>query len=193
MQWNEVREKTKKLMGKLGKKSIITICTVLVLGCAVVLNVILYQNGQTEKQTNKLAIDLSESGESTDVQTEGNTIGTYFQSMSLNRKQARDEAMEVLQAVADSQTALDEAKEAAWNDMTKLAADMEKETNIEAMILSKGFSQCIAVISNDTCNVIVESEGLNPGEVAQISEIVYEQAGIVPSNMKIVEKSSADM
>ena len=116
MQWNEVREKTKKLMGKLGKKSIITICTVLVLGCAVVLNVILYQNGQTEKQTNKLAIDLSESGESTDVQTEGNTIGTYFQSMSLNRKQARDEAMEVLQAVADSQTALDEAKEAAWND-----------------------------------------------------------------------------
>ncbi|MCI6635828.1 MAG: SpoIIIAH-like family protein [Eubacteriales bacterium] len=192
MQWNEVREKTKKVIGKLGKKSIITICTVLVLGCAVVLNVILYQNGQTEKQSNKLAIDLSEAGETTDTQTEG-TIGAYFQSMSLNRKQARDEAMEVLQAVADSQTALDEAKEAAWSDMTKLAADMEKETNIEAMILSKGFSQCIAVISNDTCNVIVESEGLNPGEVAQISEIVYEQAGIVPSNLKIVEKSSADM
>ena len=192
MQWNEVREKTKKVIGKLGKKSIITICTVLVLGCAVVLNVILYQNGQTEKQSNKLAIDLSEAGETTDTQTEG-TIGAYFQSMSLNRKQARDEAMEVLQAVADSQTALDDAKEAAWSDMTKLAADMEKETNIEAMILSKGFSQCIAVISNDTCNVIVESEGLNPGEVAQISEIVYEQAGIVPSNLKIVEKSSADM
>ena len=192
MQWNEVREKTKKLMGKLGKKSIITICTVLVLGCAVVLNVILYQNGQTEKQSNKLAIDLSESGENMDVQNES-VLGTYFQSMSLNRKQARDEAMEVLQAVADSQTALDEAKEAAWNDMTKLATDMEKETNIEAMILSKGFSQCIAVISNDTCNVIVESEGLNPGEVAQISEIVYEQAGIVPSNLKIVEKSGADM
>ena len=153
---------------------------------------ILYQNGQTEKQSNKLAIDLSEAGETTDTQTEG-TIGAYFQSMSLNRKQARDEAMEVLQAVADSQTALDEAKEAAWSDMTKLATDMEKETNIEAMILSKGFSQCIAVISNDTCNVIVESEGLNPGEVAQISEIVYEQAGIVPSNLKIVEKSSADM
>ncbi len=192
MQWNEVREKTKKVIGKLGKKSIITICTVLVLGCAVVLNVILYQNGQTEKKSNKLAIDLSESGEMSETEMEG-TIGTYFQSMSLNRKQARDEAMEVLQAVADSQTALDEAKEAAWNDMTKLATDMEKETNIEAMILSKGFSQCIAVISNDTCNVIVESEGLNPGEVAQISEIVYEQAGIVPSNLKIVEKSSADM
>lgn len=118
MQWNEVREKTKKVIGKLGKKSIITICTVLVLGCAVVLNVILYQNGQTEKQSNKLAIDLSEAGETTDTQTEG-TIGAYFQSMSLNRKQARDEAMEVLQAVADSQTALDEAKEAGMERYDK--------------------------------------------------------------------------
>lgn len=192
MQWNEMREKTKSMIGKIGKKSIISICTVLVLGCAVILNVILYQNGQMEKESNKLAIDLTETGETADIQPEGN-IGVYFQSMALNRKQARDEAMEVLQAVADSQTALDEAKEAAWSDMTKLAMDMEKETNIETMLLSKGFSQCIAVISNDTCNVIVESEGLNPGEVAQISEIVYEQAGIVPSNLKIVEKSSADM
>ena len=192
MHWNEVQEKTKKLAGKLGKKSIITICTVLVLGCAVVLNVILYQNGQSEKQSNKLAIDLSDTGENTDVQME-ETLGAYFQSMSLNRKQARDEALEVLQAVADSQTALDEAKEAAWNDMTKMATNMEKETNIEAMLLSKGFSQCIAVISNDTCNVIVESEGLDPGEVAQISEIVYEQAGITPSNLKIVEKSGSNM
>lgn len=192
MHWNEVQEKTKKLAGKLGKKSIITICTVLVLGCAVVLNVILYQNGQSEKQSNKLAIDLSDTGENTDVQME-ETLGAYFQSMSLNRKQARDEALEVLQAVADSQTALDEAKEAAWNDMTKMAMNMEKETNIEAMLLSKGFSQCIAVISNDTCNVIVESEGLDPGEVAQISEIVYEQAGITPSNLKIVEKSGLNM
>lgn len=192
MHWNEVQEKTKKLAGKLGKKSIITICTVLVLGCAVVMNVILYQNGQSEKQSNKLAIDLSDTGENTDVQME-ETLGAYFQSMSLNRKQARDEALEVLQAVADSQTALDEAKEAAWNDMTKMATNMEKETNIEAMLLSKGFSQCIAVISNDTCNVIVESEGLDPGEVAQISEIVYEQAGITPSNLKIVEKSGSNM
>lgn len=192
MHWNEVQEKTKKLAGKLGKKSIITICTVLVLGCAVVLNVILYQNGQSEKQSNKLAIDLSDTGENTDVQME-ETLGAYFQSMSLNRKQARDEALEVLQAVADSQTALDEAKEAAWNDMTKMAMNMEKETNIEAMLLSKGFSQCIAVISNDTCNVIVESEGLDPGEVAQISEIVYEQTGITPSNLKIVEKSGSNM
>jgi len=113
----------------------------------------------------------------------------YFQSMVLNRQQARDEAMEVLLSVAESQTALAETKEAALQDMNKLAADMEKETNIETMILAKGFSQCIAVISNENCNVIVESDGLEPGEVAQITEIVYEQAGIHPANLKIVEKN----
>jgi len=66
---------------------------------------------------------------------------------------------------------------------------VKKETNIETMILAKGFSQCIAVISNENCNVIVESDGLEPGEVAQITEIVYEQAGIHPANLKIVEKN----
>lgn len=46
------------------------------------------------------------------------------------------------------------------------------------------------MISGDKCNVIVESSGLLPGEFAQISEIVYEQAGIIPDNLKIIEKSS---
>ncbi|MBQ3616480.1 MAG: SpoIIIAH-like family protein, partial [Anaerotignum sp.] len=54
------------------------------------------------------------------------------------------------------------------------------------------FSQCIAVISNENCNVIVESDGLAPGEVAQITEIVYEQAGIHPTNLKIVEKNLSE-
>ena len=57
------------------------------------------------------------------------------------------------------------------------------------MILSKGFTQCIAVIKNEDCSVIVESDGLQPGEIAQITEIVYEQAGIHPTRLKIVEKS----
>jgi len=30
---------------------------------------------------------------------------------------------------------------------------------------------------------------LDPGDVAQITEIVYEQAGILPTNLKIVEKN----
>ena len=97
--------------------------------------------------------------------------------------------MEVLQTVAASSTALEEAKEAALDDISRLALDIEREANIESLVLSKGFEQCVAVISNDNCNVIVKTTGLLPGDVAQISEIVYEQAGIHPDNLKIIEKT----
>ena len=194
MKWESMKEKANSIIGKIGKKTIVTVCTVLVLGCAVVLNVILYNSDKDSDGGMKLAVELNERRSTGITQTsdEGKSISSYFQTMSLNRQQARDEAMEVLLAVAESQTALDDAKEAALSDMSKLATDIEKESNIETLILSKGFTQCIAVISNGGCNVIVESEGLAPGEVAQITEIVYEQAGILPENLKIVEKSSSN-
>ena len=192
MKWETIREKCSAVVRKVGKKTIVTVCTVAVLGCMVILNVILFAGDTPENDGMKLAVDLSAeaSGDAAAADTlHSGEVNDYFQSMSLNRQQARDEAMEVLLSVAESQTALEEAKEAALSDISKLAADMEKETNIETMILSKGFSQCIAVISNENCSVIVESDGLEPGEVAQITEIVYEQAGIQPTNLKIVEKS----
>lgn len=190
--WETIREKAKELVHKAGKKTVVTVCTAAVLGCMVILNVVLFSGSQSSKGM-QLAVDLTtdtvaETTEGT-VELQAGQMSDYFTAMSLNRQQARDEAMEVLLSVAESQTALDEAKEAALHDISKIAADMEKETNIETMILAKGFTQCIAVISNENCNVIVESDGLEPGEVAQITEIVYEQAGIHPTNLKIVEKN----
>ncbi len=192
MKWETIREKCSAIVRKVGKKTIVTVCTVAVLGCVVILNVILFSDSTADQNGMKLAVDLSADPSESAVSSanlQSGQMNDYFQSMSLNRQQARDEAMEVLLSVAESQTALDDVKEAALQDISKLAADMEKETNIETMILAKGFSQCIAVISNENCNIIVESDGLEPGEVAQITEIVYEQAGISPTNLKIVEKS----
>lgn len=193
MKASEISEKFKAFLGKAGKKTIITVCTVLVLGCAVVLNVILFSNSKDNTKENDFAIDLTGTTGSNTQKSDSAVVNDYFASMSLNRQQARDEAMEVLLAVAESTTALEEAKQAALGDINKLATEIETESNIETLILSKGFSQCIAVLNGDSCNIIVESSGLLPTEVAQISEIVYEQSGIHPANLKIIEKSTANI
>ncbi len=191
MKWEDVRKKCNDVVQKVGIKTIVTVCTVVVLGGVVILNVAVHNAEKTETGQMELAVDLTADGlqnttEATDLT---GRMQDYFQTMSLNRQQTRDEAKEVLLSVAESPTALDDVKEAALADISKLAADMEKESNIETMILSKGFAQCIAVINEDNCSVIVETDGLAPGEIAQITEIVYEQAGIHPTRLKIVEKS----
>ncbi len=187
MKVSEFFGKIKMLCRRAGTKTLIACCAVLVLGGVIVLNFILQKEPETGN-SNKLAVDLS--AENTKQTLAADEVQDYFASISVQRKQARDEAIEVLASVAESETALEEAKQAALTDMNKLALEIEQEANIETLVQSKGFAQCIAVISDDKCSVIVETGGLLPGEVAQISEIVYEQAGIVPDNLKIIERQA---
>lgn len=190
MKFQEILEKLKQLCKRAGVKTLVAACAVLVLGSVVVLNFVLQKNAEDADTGSRMAIDLSSDAQDTKESIAADENGDYFATISLQRKQARDEAMEVLLSVSENETALEEARQAALTDMNKMALDIEREANIETLVQSKGFDQCVAVISGDSCNVIVETGGLMPGEVAQISEIVYEQAGIVPENLKIIEKTS---
>lgn len=189
MKSSQFLNKIKAFGNRTGKKTLIAACAVLVLGCAVVLNFIL-QNPAASDGSANLALDLSKDvSADPSVSLKSDTAADYFASITLQRKQARDETMEVLQTVAASSTALEEAKEAALVDINRLALDIEREANIESLVLSKGFEQCVAIINEENCSIIVKTPGLLPGEIAQISEIVYEQAGILPDNLKIIEKN----
>ena len=178
--------KFKALVKKAGTKTLVACAAILVLGCVIALNFIL-SGGDEAKEGGNFAVDLTKDASSS---LQPNEVEDYFASITLQRKQARDEAIQVLTTVAESPTALEEAKTAALEDIQQLALEMEMEANIETLVLSKGFEECVAVISDGKCNVIVETTGLLPGEVAQISEIVYEQTGIVPANLKIIEKNT---
>ena len=58
-----------------------------------------------------------------------------------------------------------------------------------SLIQAKGFEECIAVISDGKATVIVQTDGLLASEVAQINDIVYNQSGILPTNLTIIEKN----
>ena len=187
MKLGEFKEKTKKAVSKAGKKTVIATMAVFVIGIAVLLNLILAESSNVGSLSDELS-DVAEL-----LEEESGVISTeseeYFANIVLNRQSARDEAMAVLLSVTDSETAIEEVKNSAYSDMEQIARDIENEANIEAMILAKGFEQCIAVVNGNSANVIVKTEGLTPGEVAQISEIVYEECGILPSELKIIEKN----
>jgi stage III sporulation protein AH len=80
-------------------------------------------------------------------------------------------------------------KTQALEDIATIASNIEAEANIEAMVMAKGFEQCVAIINDGMCTVVVMTEGLLPNQMAQINEIVYEQTGIKPVNIKYIEKN----
>lgn len=193
MKFDNLKEKIRTLAGKVGRKTIIVTASITLIGVAVLLNFIL-MGGDSDKM--KTAIDLkniaeTKSGEEVPKETDkasSTATEDYFSTMVLSRRQARDEAMEVLQGVVDSDSAVDQMKTDAMQDMRRIADEIALEANIESLIVSKGFEQCVAVLNGDSASVIVKSDGLLPNEVSQISEIVYEQAGVLPANLNIIEK-----
>ena len=177
-------EKVKGFFEKIGRKNLIIIGSVLLIGVAVCLNWVLFAD------TDKDGYDYNQNaGASGDVQDEdASEVLAYFASTQVSRDRARDEALAVLQNVVDS-TANDSAeKNQALEDIATMAANIEAEANIEAMVMAKGFEQCVAIINDGICTVVVMSEGLLPNEMSQINEIVYEQTGIKPVNVKYIEK-----
>ena len=94
----------------------------------------------------------------------------------------------MLQSVVDNQSSTEAAKNEALAEINKLATVMATEANIETLIVAKGFEECVAVISGNGASIVVKSEGLQAAQISQINEIVYEQAGILPVNIKIIER-----
>ena len=182
-------KKTNKFINffkKIGSKNLIIICAVLLIGTAVGVNYILYNQDKAPSQD--VDIDLDNTDINDSLNNDPNA-SNYFAQTILSRKQARDEALEVLQSVAKSDVALPEAIESALADIAQIAKDIENESHIETLVEAKGIEECIAVISEGKATVIVKSEGLLASQVAQINEIVFEQSGILPVDLKIVEKN----
>ncbi len=114
----------------------------------------------------------------------------FFALAVINRTQVRDSALEVLREIAQNPDSLPDAREDALASIASIAEDMTNEADIETMIKAKGISDCVAVISGDTCSVIVKTQGLDEEEVTQIVDIVYEKTGIKAQNITVVESQA---
>lgn len=188
----EEEKRTSNIYRFLNKRTTVLAACILVIGVAGFLNVRYSNPAKTIPPIdpdNKVgATSLS----ADDVNMENVVVESnddYFALAVINRERVRDEAIEMLKDVAGSDSTDVSAKNEAYVEMTRMAGEIASEANIESLVKAKGFSECVAVISNDTANVIVETEGLSINEVAQIKEIVYLECGVLPDNIKIIEKS----
>ena len=185
-------DKTKEVVSKIGKRNIIIISSVLFIGLAIYLNYLFFTNPLDDigYGKNNMEDEYGDVGKNNgDNQNVGGNEEDYFAATVLSRQRARDEALEVLQAVVASDDALEVTKEQALEDISRIALDIEKEANIESLIRSKGIEQCVAVINGTTASIVVKAEELLRNKLAQIYEIVYEQTGIIPANVNVIEKA----
>ena len=112
----------------------------------------------------------------------------YFASARLNRQQARDSALSMLQDTMASETAEESAKLDAGTAIETLAASTMSEAQIENLVIAKGYTDCVAFISEGGVSVVVAApeNDLQDADVARITEIVTGETGVPASQIKII-------
>ena len=181
-----VLDRVKEFFAKIGRRNLIIIGAVLLVGVAICLNFVLFADNADDGYDYG---DGSGSAGNELENTETSEVLAYFASTQVSRDRAREEALAVLQNVVESAEADSVEKSQALEDIATIANNIEAEANIEAMVMAKGFEQCIAIINDGMCTVVVMTEELLASHMSQINEIVYEQAGIRPVNVKYIQKS----
>lgn len=193
-------EKVKQFFERIGKRNLIIAGAVVLIGVAVALNWAYFSKSDDKDGFNyNSSAGMSTSygttmgttavGNDTTAPSSLNDPNAYFSSVEISRQRARDEALEVLNAVVENDKAAEDVKAEAMREMQVIAKEMEQEANIESILMSKGFSQCVAVVNGTNANIVVKNQGaLQAAQLAQINAVVYEQTGILPANITIVQK-----
>ena len=116
------------------------------------------------------------------------TESAYFSEARLNRQQARDSAMSLLQQAAKDDQASKETIEEANKSIQTMANYTLTEAQIENLVVAKGYANCVAFLNDNSISVVVSGteKGLVDTDVAKIGEIVMEQTGLKADQIKII-------
>jgi len=119
--------------------------------------------------------------------TDENTITDYFAAVRLSRQEARDSAVNLLQeAMAYGDGTQSEESNAQLEQIVQTALC---EAQIESLIIAKGYTDCVAYMSDEGISVAVASPegGMQQEDVAVIADIVITQTGFTMADIRVVE------
>ena len=120
---------------------------------------------------------------------EAGTGSDYFATARLNRQQARDSALSLLQDAAAREDA-DETVKNQVNDTIQTMADYTvTEAQIENLVVAKGYTDCVAFIGEEALSLAVAAPegGLTEADTAKIVDVVHQTAGFTADQIKIIE------
>ena len=129
-------------------------------------------------------------GETVDAEAETTASGEdYFSTARLSRKQARDNAIHMLQEAESDENAEESVLNEASRTLQVLASYTVAESQIESLVTAKGYADCVVFMGEDSVSVVVAAPetGLNTADVARIKDIVVNETDYTPEQIKIME------
>lgn len=103
----------------------------------------------------------------------------------VTREQVRAKNKESLLEIIDNEKLSEEQKQEAVNQMVAMTELAEKEAAAETLLASKGFSEAVVSLTEDSADVVVNAAELSDANRAQIEDIVTRKTGVAAQNIVI--------
>lgn len=112
----------------------------------------------------------------------------HFSQIRLSRQESRDGAVELLQETLAYEEGSESAA-AASAALDRIVSTALAESQIESLVIAKGYQDCVAYMGEDLISIAVSApeEGLAVADVALISDIVTNQTGYSIEEIRIIE------
>lgn len=126
-----------------------------------------------------------------DALTEGDLAAgsaSYFDTARLNREEARDSALAILQETVSDPEADEDAVATASESIAAMASATLAESQIESLINAKGYADCVAFIGESSVSVVVSTANgdLQASDIAKITDIVCGETEFSASDVKVI-------
>lgn len=191
--YKEVKKPKKNRMIVLRKKQLAAVLLIMLVAIAGYLNYSLKYDITDQgavavynEASKKLGEAKMVNADGSDAQPAQSTNG-YFSEARLQRETKRDESIDTLLELINSDGADKTAKEVAQEQITELASYTEKEVTMENMIKAKGYQDAVVFMGENLVSVAVFSAGLNEVDAAVISDIAISVTGYSADKVNIVE------
>ena len=114
------------------------------------------------------------------------SVADYFAKVRLSRQTARDSAVETLQETMAY--AGEEGNPEAAGKLNSIVNTALAESQIESLLIAKGYDECVAYMGDETISVAVSApaEGLAPEDVAVITDVVTAQTDYSLDQIRVV-------
>lgn len=115
-------------------------------------------------------------------------VSSYFATARLNRQQARDSALSLLQDAAGEEA--DQTMRDQANESIQTMADYTvTEAQIENLVVAKGYADCVAFIGEGALSLAVAAPdgGLTDVDTARIVDVVGQVSEFTASQIHIIE------
>ncbi len=142
-----------------------------------------------ESSDNSTLTDTSANTNNTTIPEETLTpeeeAAAAFAQLRMEREEARDEEIALLERIIEDENSSTAALEDAEARRIAIASDIENEITAESLLATKGYGETVVMIGSEQTTVIVD---LDEQDAAIIAEIVDKASGCGFENVVIVKR-----